>query len=222
MKLMCSELPASARQCCVAGCVLVAALAAFAVYARHVNPDKFDFIPDQGWGDWSGVVTGRIIDENGNPVANARVRVWGKDIATTTDRNGFFTVRGLQQGGHYSLAVDARGYEDTLLRWIPIPRFQSADIGDYHLDEEVFETNYWVVVSNLVAAGEWVVSSNMVDIIGDATNTWTAYQWTVLVETTATETVTVVTNAHALIHERPDLALPPEEGGTPVPANSEE
>jgi hypothetical protein len=195
----------------------LALCAACLVAAKHVNPEKFDYIPDQGWGDWSGVMTGRIIDEDGRPVPNARIRVWGKDIRTTADRNGFFTIRGLQQGGHYSLVVDARGYDSALLRWIPIPRFQSADIGDYHLDYEEFETNYWVVVSNQLAEGEWLISSNMVDIIGTYTNTYTVYEWTVILSTTVTQATEVELPPSQLLDERPDAAPAP----TPQPPATE-
>jgi hypothetical protein len=203
--------------------VALVLLAACFALAKHVNPEQFDFIPEQGWGDWSGVVTGRIIDEDGRPLPNVDIRVWGREIRTTTDRNGFFTIRDLQQGGHYSLVVDAKGYDSALLRWIAIPRFQSADLGDYHLAEEEFTTNYWNVSSNQVAVGEWVVSSNMVDIIGSITNIYAAYQWTVIVSTGVTqEAVGDELLGEPLLHERPDLAPGPRPAPVATPAPQEE
>jgi len=138
------------------------------------NPKDFEFIEDEGWGSWNGVLTGRITDKEGRPIVGARVRVHSKEMETRTDRNGFFTFRGLQQGGRYSLIVDARGYDEALLRWIPIPRTHSADIGDYYLEEL---TNYWQVTSNVVAEGVWIVTSNMVEIAGSYTSQLTYAEW---------------------------------------------
>ena len=144
--------------------------------AKHTNPDNFDFIEENGWGDWTGVMTGRIIDEDGTPIRHARVRVHSKDIETRTDEYGFFTVRGLQKGGHYSLIVDAPGFRNTIVRWIPIPMYQTADIGDYHLDVEPLTTNFWQLLSNQVA-GAWHVVSNYYDILDGDTNIYSADEW---------------------------------------------
>ncbi len=121
-------------------------------------------------------MTGRIIDPTGRPIPFARVRVHSKDIETRTDANGFFTVRGLQRGGHYSLIVGAHGFDGAILRWIPIPSEQTADIGDYHLDYELLSTNFWQVSSNNIA-GAWVMSSNFCDIIEGDTNLYDAATW---------------------------------------------
>ncbi|MCX7003582.1 MAG: carboxypeptidase-like regulatory domain-containing protein [bacterium] len=142
----------------------------------HTNPADFDFIEDGEWGGWEGVMTGRIIDPEGRPIPFARVRVHSKDIETRTDANGFFTVRGLQRGGHYSLIVGAHGFDGAVLRWIPIPSQQTADIGDYHLDYQLPSTNFWQVFSNSVA-GAWLTSSNFCDIIEGRTNWYDAATW---------------------------------------------
>jgi hypothetical protein len=143
---------------------------------QHVNPKDFDFIAEGEWGGWDGVMTGRIIDRAGRPIPFARVRVHSKDIETRTDENGFFTVRGLQRGGHYSLMVGAHGFDGAVLRWIPIPSQQTADIGDYHLDYERPSTNFWQVSSNNIA-GAWVLSSNFCDIIEGTTSRYDAATW---------------------------------------------
>jgi hypothetical protein len=165
-------------RCCISLLVLavVCAGAVMAQRERHANPTDFDFIDEGDWGDWDGVMTGRIIDPDGRPIPFARVQVHSKDIRTRTDDNGFFTVRGLQRGGHYSLIVGKRGFDGAVLRWIPIPSQQTADIGDYHLEYALPSTNFWQVSSNLVA-GVWLVSSNFYDIIEGETNVYGSATW---------------------------------------------
>ncbi len=191
----------------LAALVLLACVA----MAQRRNPRTFDYIEDQGWGSWNGVLTGRITDRGGRPIAGARVRVHSKDMETRTDRNGFFTFRGLQQGGRYSVIVDARGYDDALLRWIPIPRTHSADIGDYYLEEL---TNFWQVTSNVLANGAWAVMSNLVEIAGSHTGTMTHASWVTssAVETDAGE--------QPMLLEQPDEAAEP--GAAPEPVQSGE
>ena len=58
-------------------------------------------------------ISGRVVDEFGEPVANATVRLadggakGGKDIRGTTDRSGAFTLNGLRVGTTYSLVAEA-------------------------------------------------------------------------------------------------------------------
>jgi thiol-disulfide isomerase/thioredoxin len=57
-------------------------------------------------------ISGRVVDEQGEPVANATVRLadggakGGKDIRGTTDRSGAFTLNGLRPGSTYSLVAE--------------------------------------------------------------------------------------------------------------------
>lgn len=178
--------------------------------AERRNPRNFEFIEDQGWGSWNGVLTGRITDKEGRPIAGARVRVHSKNMETRTDRNGFFTFRGLQQGGRYSLLVDARGYDEALLRWIPIPRTHSADIGDWYLEEL---TNYWVVTSNMVTEGVWSVTSNMVEIAGSYTSELTYAEWVVS---------NMVWESAGVGSELPMIEEQAQEGGGEVATNAPE
>jgi thiol-disulfide isomerase/thioredoxin len=63
----------------------------------------------------SGRVSGRVYDDQGKPVAGARVRLavgaerGGKALATTTDRSGAFTLRGLRPGSSYTLIAEYEG-----------------------------------------------------------------------------------------------------------------
>lgn len=62
-----------------------------------------------------GRISGRVYDENDEPVANARVRLavggepGGKAIFATTDRSGAFTLRGLRPGSNYTLIAEYQG-----------------------------------------------------------------------------------------------------------------
>ncbi|MBV8610840.1 MAG: redoxin family protein [Singulisphaera sp.] len=65
-----------------------------------------------------GRISGRVVDAQGNSVANARVRLavgnapGGKVVRATTDRSGAFTLRGLRPGSSYTVIAeqdDGRG-----------------------------------------------------------------------------------------------------------------
>ncbi len=142
----------------------------FFVYAKEKNPEDYSFIEWEGWGDWNGTMTGRITDQDGNPIPYAKIKVHSKNIRTTADKNGYFSIKGLQQGGHYSLIVKGKGFDGAVARWIPIPISQSADIGKFSLEPEHIWTNFWVVTSNALENGTWVVVSNFFDIADDITN----------------------------------------------------
>jgi len=140
------------------------------VYAKEKNPEDYSFIEWEGWGDWNGTMTGRITDKDGDPIPYAKIKVHSKNIKTTTDKNGYFSIKGLQQGGHYSLIVKGKGFDGAVARWIPVPISQSADIGNFSLEPEHVWTNFWVVTSNALENGTWVVVSNFFDIADDITN----------------------------------------------------
>jgi len=149
----------------------------FAAKKKHENPKNFDFIQSQGWGGTNGVITGQIVDEYGDSIPYASVEIYGKNIKTKADQNGFFTVRGLQIGGHYSLIVNSKGRETSVARWIPIPEYEAANIGSFHIIPEEIWTNFWVLTSNLLASGEWTFSSNMFEIAGPETNIFLFENW---------------------------------------------
>ena len=152
---------------------LICVATSLLVFAKVKNPKNYDFIEWQGWGDWNGVMTGRITDEDGNPIPYAKIKVHSKNIKTTADKNGFFTIKGLQQGGHYSLIVKGKGFDGAVARWIPIPIDHSADIGSFMLEPEKIWTNFWVVTSNKLESGAWVTISNFYDIADSVTNIYT-------------------------------------------------
>jgi thiol-disulfide isomerase/thioredoxin len=71
--------------------------------------------------DPKGRVSGRVFDERGEPVSNARVRLalgglpGGKVVRTTTDASGGFTLHGLRPGASYTLVAEWNDRELGLL-----------------------------------------------------------------------------------------------------------
>jgi thiol-disulfide isomerase/thioredoxin len=65
-------------------------------------------------------ISGRVYDDRGHPVPNARVRLavggtpGGHVVRATTDRSGAFTLRGLQSGASYTLIAEYPGETGTL------------------------------------------------------------------------------------------------------------
>ena len=79
-----------------------------------------DYTPERRV-DPNGRVSGRVYDEKGDPVPNARVRLalggtaGGKVVKTTTDRSGAFTLRGLRPGTKYTLVAESKDQDLGLL-----------------------------------------------------------------------------------------------------------
>lgn len=68
----------------------------------------------------SGRISGRVVDENGNPRPDVRVRLavgnapGGKVIQATTDRTGAFTLRGVRPGASYTVIAEWEDNQDHL------------------------------------------------------------------------------------------------------------
>ena len=67
-----------------------------------------------------GRISGRVYDERGKPVPNAKVRLavggesGGKAVSAVTDRSGAFTLRGVRPGSSYTVIAESEG-ENGLL-----------------------------------------------------------------------------------------------------------
>jgi hypothetical protein len=166
---------------CLAAAILLASFllcpVSVTAQSKHNNPKIYDSIEWEGWGDWNGVITGRVIDKFGKPIPNATVKVHSKNLQTKADRNGYFTIKGLQQGGHYSLIFSAKGRETDAARWIPIPCKQSADIGSFSLDVEKIWTNFWVISTNQVSDTVWNTVSNFYQVADSITSIFSYAEW---------------------------------------------
>ena len=158
----------------------------------HVNPKNYDDLEgEEGlyWGDWDGSIEGRVIDKQMNPIPFAKVKVHSKNLETIADKDGNFSIEGLQVGGHYSLIISARGKEPGVARWIPIPVRRVAKIGDFSIEPEKIWTNFWVVVTNTLIATEFDAASNAFekvtlncvsnyyDIVEGETNIYSYSEW---------------------------------------------
>ena len=72
-------------------------------------------------GDLEGRISGRVLNSDGEPVANARVRLapgnvpGGKVIRATTDRSGGFTLHGLRPGRTYTVIAEWDDRQQGLL-----------------------------------------------------------------------------------------------------------
>ena len=68
----------------------------------------------------TGSVSGTVVDDQGNPIANARVNVAGTNLAVMTDASGAFRVAGLPTSGTVTLRVTMLGFR---------PAQQEVEIG---------------------------------------------------------------------------------------------
>src|SRR5262249_46581429 len=65
-------------------------------------------------------ISGRVFDEQGEPVADARVRLavgnqpGGRVISATTDRTGAFTLRGVRPGSSYTVIAEREDEQGIL------------------------------------------------------------------------------------------------------------
>lgn len=73
-------------------------------------------------------VTGKVVDDKGNPIAGATVRVKGTGIATSTSETGFFSLRNVEERG--TIEVSYLGYQTREL-------MATADLGTIRLEIEV-------------------------------------------------------------------------------------
>ncbi len=83
--------------------------------ATRAETEQLDLSPASG-----SNLSGRVLDDQGKPVPNARVRLVvggapaGRDNYATTDRAGGFTLRGLRAGRSYTLIAESQG-EDGMM-----------------------------------------------------------------------------------------------------------
>ncbi|NOY07052.1 MAG: carboxypeptidase regulatory-like domain-containing protein, partial [Chlorobi bacterium] len=85
------------------------------VVATGASVNDIDFTLDR----WGGVISGKVADEAGNPIAKAWVRVWGHGPVITpripffgkaeTNQNGEYEIIGLPPGKYY-VSASAKGF----------------------------------------------------------------------------------------------------------------
>ncbi len=96
--------------------------------ATRAETEQLDLSPTTG-----AKLSGRVLDDRGQPVPNARVRLVvggapaGRDNYATTDRSGAFTLRGLRAGRSYSLIAESQG-EDGMMSGRSAAKAPQADV----------------------------------------------------------------------------------------------
>lgn len=86
-----------------------------------------------------GVVSGRVVDESGNPIAGASIIVRGTATGTTTDANGFFKLQNLPANS--TITVASVGFSSKELKAAPGYVTVSLSPGATNL-QEVVVTGY--------------------------------------------------------------------------------
>lgn len=88
-------------------------------------------IPPPAWGD-TGQVTGRVVDPEGDPVAEAVVTIHGSNRSAISDRSGRFTIRDVPAGIR-ELRVRRLGFREARVEGIRVPAVGDIDVGSVHL-----------------------------------------------------------------------------------------
>ena len=94
----------------------------------RADADDLDLPPSSG-----SRISGRVYDERGKPVPNAKVRLavtstpGGKAVYATTERSGAFTLRGLRAGTSYAVIAEYQG-EDGMMTGRAQAKAPQADV----------------------------------------------------------------------------------------------
>lgn len=87
-------------------------------------------------------ITGRVVDQNGRPVASVQIQVenqaTGVQRATLTRGDGQYLVPGLRPGGPYTVTATSVGYAESVTEGIQLPLGQTRRV-DVRLTEQAVE-----------------------------------------------------------------------------------
>lgn len=94
-----------------------------------------------------GALFGTVKDENGAAVEGAAVAVFGKELTTTTDKDGKFRITSeeLVDGNKYSVTVTADGYD--VAQTVSVEMYEDpaemepVEVAMYKTEEIVVDTN---------------------------------------------------------------------------------
>ncbi|MEA3558876.1 MAG: right-handed parallel beta-helix repeat-containing protein, partial [Candidatus Thermoplasmatota archaeon] len=91
-----------------------------------MSPFKWDFWIVDPEDTMNGIITGRVLDENGLPIENALVRISYLDL-TRTDSEGYFVFE--IEPGHYNMSIECDGFESRVV-FFNITGGKTTDIGE--------------------------------------------------------------------------------------------
>jgi len=108
-------------------------------------------------------VTGRVVDSTGAPLPGASVRVRGTNLGTSTDANGFFTIKGVDEKA--TLDISFIGFKDFSIKatnttgMANITLIANIKAGD----EIVIHTGYQTLKVNQVTGSATTVRQDQLD-----------------------------------------------------------
>ena len=101
----------------------------------------------------AGSVTGRVIDANGNPVANASVRVVDDAQIAVTDRSGCYRLADVKPGSHRVAARYIGLQADTASVTVDANRSGNPRLKPYRASNLDFSIEYYMRAGGLLSLG---------------------------------------------------------------------
>ena len=120
------------------------------VIKAHTDMDLGDVVLSES-GAGNGIVTGYVIDQNGEPIANAEIYIDGERMAAT-DTYGYFIINDLSSGTH-QLEIRKSGFR-TYEKEIEVEPDTQLDLDEVKLKDETDGPNliFWALISLLIIA----------------------------------------------------------------------
>lgn len=103
------------------------------------------FISSYSFADTRGKLTGRILDQNKNPVVGANVLLIGTNLGSATDLEGYYVILNIPPG-IYDVKISSVGYKTKIVKGVRISAGQTTFLNET-LEETVIELGQEVVVT---------------------------------------------------------------------------
>ncbi len=100
--------------------------------SKPVKPSLYTYVEVYLERQPYGYVTGKVVDEEGNPIAGAKVSALGTPMSVQTDENGDFTM--WLPAGNYTLEITAEAYYPAYVN-VTVEVNATVDLGNVTLEE---------------------------------------------------------------------------------------